>query len=59
LTYSPIAIRRERRMSSEKKKVGVDLGLTDDEKQELRRIARTVIETKSRGKTLPTFSPAT
>jgi AmmeMemoRadiSam system protein A len=43
-------------MSSGKKDVGVDLGLTDDEKNELHRIARTVIEKKSRGEQLPTFS---
>jgi AmmeMemoRadiSam system protein A len=44
-------------MSSERKRVGIDLGLTDDEKQELRRIARTVIESKSRGKPLPSIPP--
>ncbi len=46
-------------MSSEKARVGVDLGLTDDEKQELRRIARTVIEAKSRGQAVPSFRPST
>ena len=44
-------------MSSGKKDVGVDLGLTDDEKNELHRIARTVIEKKSRGDQLPQFPP--
>jgi AmmeMemoRadiSam system protein A len=46
-------------MSGRKKGVGVDLGLTDKEKEELLRIARTVIETKSRRKPVPTFSAAT
>jgi AmmeMemoRadiSam system protein A len=46
-------------MSLGKKNVGVDLGLTADEKQELRRIARTAIESQSRGKPLPSFSPTT
>jgi AmmeMemoRadiSam system protein A len=46
-------------MSPNRKKVGVDLGLTDEEKQELRRIAQVVIDKKSRGEELPTFSPLT
>jgi AmmeMemoRadiSam system protein A len=54
-----VGTKKERSMSSERKKVGVDLGLTDDEKQELRRIARTVIESKSRGKPLSPSSPTT
>jgi AmmeMemoRadiSam system protein A len=41
-----------------KKEVGVDLGLTDEEKTELRRIARTVIEDKSKGREIPSFSSA-
>jgi len=46
-------------MSSTEKDVGVDLGLTDEEKKELHRIARTTIETKSRGKPLPPVSALT
>jgi len=46
-------------MSGKKKKMGVDLGLSDSEKSELLRIARTVIENKSRGKPVPSFSAAT
>jgi AmmeMemoRadiSam system protein A len=46
-------------MASERARVGVDLGLTDEEKQELRRIARTSIESQSRGEPLPSFSPTT
>lgn len=46
-------------MSSQGRRVGVDLGLTDQEKQELRVIARTVLENKARDKPLPEFSPAT
>ncbi|MEJ2717617.1 MAG: AmmeMemoRadiSam system protein A, partial [Deltaproteobacteria bacterium] len=42
-------------MSSGKKDVGVDLGLTDEEKNSLHRIARTVIEKKARGEQLPSF----
>lgn len=40
------------------KKVGVDLGLSDSEKQELHRIARTAIENKTRGKKVPVSSPS-
>ncbi|MBI4966071.1 MAG: AmmeMemoRadiSam system protein A [Desulfomonile tiedjei] len=46
-------------MSPNKKQVGVDLGLTDREKQELHRIARTVIESRCQGKSLPDTSPLT
>ena len=46
-------------MSDKKKDVGVDLGLSHAEREELLRIARTVIETKSRGRTVPSFSAAT
>ncbi len=46
---------RERRMTR-KKNVGTDLGLTSDEKAELLRIARSVVEAKSSGKPLPYVS---
>ncbi len=46
-------------MSAEKKHPGVDLGLSDREKEELLRIARTVIEKKSRGEPAPSFSALT
>jgi AmmeMemoRadiSam system protein A len=46
-------------MSPKTKDVGVDLGLTDEEKQELHRIARAVIESRCRGKSLPGVSPST
>jgi AmmeMemoRadiSam system protein A len=46
-------------MAGGKKAVGVDLGLTDEEKGELLRIARTVIEKRARGEKSPTFSPTT
>jgi AmmeMemoRadiSam system protein A len=39
--------------------VGVDLGLSDEEKKELHRIARTVIETKARRSHVPGFAPST
>lgn len=39
----------------EEKKVGVDLGLNEEEKKTLHHIARTVIEQKSRGKAVPEF----
>jgi len=45
-------------MSSQERRVGVDLGMTDQEKQELRNIARTVLENKAREKPVPEFSPA-
>lgn len=46
-------------MSSEKKKVGVDLGLSEEEKQELLRLARSVVENKARGEARPEWSPST
>ena len=49
---------REARMSS-KKNVGTDLGLAEEEKQELLRIARDAIEAKSRGEPLPYISAST
>jgi len=39
----------------EEKKVGVDLGLTEEEKKTLHHIAKTVIENKARGTALPEF----
>jgi AmmeMemoRadiSam system protein B/AmmeMemoRadiSam system protein A len=39
----------------EEKKVGVDLGLTDNEKKTLHHIAKTVIENKVKGKVVPEF----
>ena len=39
----------------EEKKVGVDLGLNDQEKKTLHHIAKTVIENKARGKAVPEF----
>ena len=41
-----------------KKEVGVDLGLTEEEKTELHRIAQEVIEKKSKGQEIPSFSTA-
>ena len=37
------------------KRVGVDLGLSEDEKKTLHHIAKTVIESKARGKPIPEF----
>jgi AmmeMemoRadiSam system protein A len=37
------------------RKVGVDLGLSESEKKTLHQIAKTVIENKARGKTVPEF----
>lgn len=45
-------------MSPRKKQVGVDLGLTEKEKEELLEIARAVIEAKSQGKSLPPLATA-
>jgi hypothetical protein len=45
-------------MSPKKENVGVDLGLTEEERNELHQIAQTVIERKSRGESVPTFSPS-
>ena len=39
----------------EEKKVGIDLGLNEEEKEDLHQIAKTVIENKARGKTVPDF----
>jgi AmmeMemoRadiSam system protein A len=39
----------------EEKKVGVDLGLSEQEKKALHHIAKTVIENKAKGKTVPEF----
>lgn len=39
----------------EERKVGVDLGLSEEEKKTLHYIARTVIENKAKGKTVPEF----
>jgi AmmeMemoRadiSam system protein B/AmmeMemoRadiSam system protein A len=39
----------------EEKKVGVDLGLTEEEKRTLHQIAKTVVENKVRGKAVPDF----
>ena len=39
----------------EEKKVGVDLGLSEEEKKTLHHIAKTVIENKARGKAVPEF----
>jgi AmmeMemoRadiSam system protein B/AmmeMemoRadiSam system protein A len=39
----------------EEKKVGVDLGLTEEEKKTLHHIAKTVIENKAKGKAVPDF----
>jgi hypothetical protein len=41
--------------AKEEKKVGVDLGLNEEEKKTLRHIARTVVENKARGKAVPEF----
>ncbi|UCD71721.1 MAG: AmmeMemoRadiSam system protein A [Syntrophobacterales bacterium] len=38
------------------KRVGVELGLSDQEKETLRHIAKTVIESKARGKPVPEFT---
>jgi AmmeMemoRadiSam system protein A len=38
------------------RKVGVDLGLNDGEKETLRHIAKTVIQSKARGKPVPEFT---
>jgi MEMO1 family protein len=39
----------------EEKKVGVDLGLNEEEKKTLHQIAKTVIENKAKGKAVPEF----
>jgi len=50
---------KEGGMSARRKNVGVDLGLSDEEKLELLRIARAVIEAKTAGKPVPAFTPST
>jgi AmmeMemoRadiSam system protein B/AmmeMemoRadiSam system protein A len=45
----------EKEKMKEGKKIGVDLGLNEEEKKALHHIARTVIENKARGKTVPEF----
>jgi hypothetical protein len=40
----------------EEKKVGVDLGLNEQEKKTLHQIAKTVVENKARGKPVPEFT---
>jgi hypothetical protein len=45
---------KEEKMKEEKK-VGVDLGLNEEEKKTLHHIARAVIENKARGKAVPEF----
>ena len=45
----------EKEKMKEEKKVGVDLGLTEDEKKTLHHIAKTVIENKVKGKPVPDF----
>lgn len=44
-----------REKMKEEKKVGVDLGLTEEEKKVLHHIAKTVIEHKAKGKPVPDF----
>jgi AmmeMemoRadiSam system protein A len=44
-------------MSVKKKNAGVDLGLSDADKDELLRIAFTVIEKRARGEKVPQFEP--
>lgn len=44
-------------MASAKKDVGVDLGLNEEEKEELRSLARAVIENKAKGLPAPTVQP--
>jgi AmmeMemoRadiSam system protein A len=46
-------------MSPREKKCGVDLGLTDEEKAELLRIARSAIENKCQGRPLAGCAPST
>ena len=43
------------KMKDEKRKVGVDLGLNEDEKRVLLHIVKTVIESKARAKPVPEF----
>jgi len=46
-------------MSPRKKDVGVDLGLSEEEKSELHRIARTAIERRAKGKAVTASAPMT
>lgn len=46
-------------MSPRKKDVGVDLGLSEEEKNELHRIARTAIEQRAKGKPVKASKPLT
>jgi AmmeMemoRadiSam system protein B/AmmeMemoRadiSam system protein A len=43
-------------MKSDQKKVGVDLGLNDQEKKTLHAIVRTVVENRAKGKPVPDFN---
>jgi len=45
-------------MSPKKENVGVDLGLSEEERIELHKIARTVIEHRCRGQSIPEISPS-
>ena len=45
----------ENKKMKEEKKVGIDLGLNEEEKRALHHIAKTVIENKARGKPIPDF----
>jgi AmmeMemoRadiSam system protein A len=46
-------------MAPRKKDVGVDLGLSDEEKTELHRIAHDAIENRAKGKPVPASTPKT
>lgn len=48
---------KEKRGMNKGQRVGVDLGLTEEEKRTLRQIAWTVIENRVRGKPVPEFEP--
>ncbi len=45
-------------MLPKKEKVSVDMGLSDEDRAELHKIARAVIEQRSRGQSTPHFSPS-
>ena len=45
-------------MLPKKEKVSVDMGLSDEDRAELHKIARAVIEHRSRGQSIPRFSPS-
>ena len=58
LGMQPVYFIRQRKGRSrirEEKKVGIDLGLVEEEKKVLHHIAKTVIENKARGKAVPEF----